>query len=81
MGAVDIALWDIFGKDAGMPCHALMGGAARLDIPLYWSVGSGWRKTPVEMLDDVMDGWDARLQGLQDSNGLEVLSPGCESVK
>ena len=35
-----------------------MGGAARLDIPLYWSVGSGWKKTPDQMLDDVMDGWD-----------------------
>ena len=58
VGAVDIALWDILGKDAGMPCHALMGGAARLDIPLYWSVGSGWRKTPDQMLDDVIDGWE-----------------------
>ncbi len=58
VGAVDIALWDILGKDAGLPCHALMGGAARLDIPLYWSVGSGWRKTPDQMLDDVMDGWE-----------------------
>ncbi len=58
VGAVDIALWDILGKDAGLPCHALMGGAARLDIPLYWSVGSGWKKTPDQMLDDVMDGWE-----------------------
>ena len=58
VGAVDIALWDILGKDAGMPCHALMGGAARLDIPLYWSVGLGWIKTPDQMLGDVMDGWD-----------------------
>lgn len=59
VGVIDIALWDILGKDAGLPCHALMGGAARLDIPLYWSVGSGWMKTPDQMLDDVMDGWEA----------------------
>jgi D-galactarolactone cycloisomerase len=59
ISAVDIALWDILGKDAGMPCHALMGGAARREIPLYWSVGSGWIKTPDQMLDDVTDGWDA----------------------
>lgn len=58
VGAIDIALWDILGKDAGLPCHALMGGAARLDIPLYWSVGSDWKKTPDQMLDDVMNGWD-----------------------
>ena len=59
VGAVDIALWDILGNDAGLPCHALMGGAARREIPLYWSVGSGWVKTPDQMLNDVMDGWDA----------------------
>ena len=58
VGAVDIALWDILGKDAGLPCHALMGGAARIDIPLYWSVGSGWKKTPEQMLDDVKVGWE-----------------------
>ena len=53
VGTIDIALWDILGKDAGLPCHALMGGAARLDIPLYWSVGEGWRKTPDQMVSDV----------------------------
>lgn len=58
VGVVDIALWDILGKDAGLPCHALMGGAARLDIPLYWSVGLGWIKTPQQMLDDVKVGWE-----------------------
>lgn len=58
VGVVDIALWDILGKDAGLPCHKLMGGAARLDIPLYWSVGLGWIKTPQQMLDDVKVGWE-----------------------
>jgi D-arabinonate dehydratase/D-galactarolactone cycloisomerase len=57
-GSIDIALWDILGKSADMPCHALMGGAARRDIPCYWSIGNGWKKTPEQMLADIKAGWD-----------------------
>ena len=42
VGTVDIALWDLLGKEAGLPVHTLMGGAVRRKIPLYWSTGSGW---------------------------------------
>jgi L-alanine-DL-glutamate epimerase-like enolase superfamily enzyme len=56
--AVDIALWDLFGKATGQPVHALLGGAARTHIPLYWSVGGGWQKTPAQMVSDVQAGWD-----------------------
>ena len=58
VGVVDVALWDLKGKDAGMPVHMLMGGAARTTIPLYWSTGSGWRLQPEEMLDLVKEGWE-----------------------
>lgn len=58
VGVIDIALWDLMGKDAGMPVHMLMGGAARKEIPLYWSTGSGWRMQPEEMLELVKTGWD-----------------------
>lgn len=58
VGSVDVALWDLLGKDAGLPVYALMGGAARKDISLYWSVGSGWRMQPEEMLARVREGWD-----------------------
>lgn len=33
--AVDIALWDIFGKVTGQPIFQLLGGASRDDIPVY----------------------------------------------
>ncbi len=58
VAAVNIALWDLTGKAVGLPVHQLLGGAARTTIPLYWSVGSGWSKTPDEMVADVRRGYD-----------------------
>ena len=58
VGTIDVALWDLSGKAAGLPVYQLLGGAARTEIPLYWSRGSGWRKTPDEMLSDVKLGYE-----------------------
>jgi L-alanine-DL-glutamate epimerase-like enolase superfamily enzyme len=57
-GVIDIALWDIAGKRAGLPIHTLLGGAARREVPLYWSVGAGFEKTPDRMVADVLRGRD-----------------------
>jgi muconate cycloisomerase len=38
--AVDMALWDIAGKRAGLPVHALLGGAVRQTIPLSFSIAN-----------------------------------------
>lgn len=35
MSAIDIALWDIWGKKLGQPVHALMGGAFRTSVHAY----------------------------------------------
>ncbi|MDN0069938.1 mandelate racemase/muconate lactonizing enzyme family protein [Collinsella ihumii] len=33
--AVDIALWDLFGKRAGIPVYEALGGASRTSLPVY----------------------------------------------
>jgi len=37
ISAIDIALWDLMGKDARQPCFRLMGGCTRPHIPVYAS--------------------------------------------
>ena len=38
LSGLDIALWDIAGKAAGQPLHALLGGARHAALPVYASL-------------------------------------------
>ncbi len=58
LAAVDIALWDIKGKMAGLPIYKLLGGAWRTEIPFYSSIGGNAARTVDETLRVV----EARLK-------------------
>ena len=57
MSGIDIALWDIVGKDLGVPCHRLWGGPVRDYVRLYCHLGGGrmedFYETPVANADAV----------------------------
>ena len=36
---IEMALWDIAGKAAGLPVYRLLGGKARSAVPLNWTIG------------------------------------------
>ncbi|MBD3184459.1 hypothetical protein GF312_19405 [Candidatus Poribacteria bacterium] len=53
IAGVDIALWDILGKVAGLPIHTLLGGCYREKIMMYASIGGGAGMTPEQMVKRV----------------------------
>lgn len=50
LAGIDIALWDIAGKVAGLPVHQLLGGRTRTSVPVY---GHADGRTTSEVIDSV----------------------------
>jgi galactonate dehydratase len=52
IAGIDLALWDIVGKELGVPCHRLWGGRVRDYIRTYCHLGGGrmedFYETPVD---------------------------------
>lgn len=50
LAGIDLALWDIKGKRAGMPVHQLLGGQVRTHVPVYAHAAG---QENAEVVDDV----------------------------
>jgi galactonate dehydratase len=62
LSGIEQALWDITGKELGVPVYRLLGGATRDRIPLYTHVGG---RTPDELAANSRALVDAGWRGLK----------------
>jgi L-alanine-DL-glutamate epimerase-like enolase superfamily enzyme len=73
IGSVDVALWDIMGKAAGMPVHRLLG-THRDRVPVYFS--SGHHARPGEYAEEAVYWRDQGWQGYKLHPPSSSLWPG-----
>jgi muconate cycloisomerase len=54
--ALEMAMWDIAGREAGVPIHQMFGGVVRDAIPVLWSVGGNVEDPMPEIEQAIADG-------------------------
>ncbi len=52
--AVEMALWDLAGKAAGIPLHQLWGGRVRERVPVQMVIGAGDVDEAVQLAEDLL---------------------------
>ncbi len=71
ISAIEVALWDILGKELGVPVWRLLGGKVRDRVPVYTHLGLGDMRAVYETMDP---------EALAD-RGREVVAQGYRALK
>ncbi|RUT32733.1 galactonate dehydratase [Arsenicitalea aurantiaca] len=71
ISGIEVALWDILGKDLGVPVWRLLGGKTRDKVPVYTHLGLGDMKSVYETM---------QVGALVDS-ALKVVEAGYKALK
>lgn len=71
ISGIEVALWDILGKDLGVPVWRLLGGKTRNHVPVYTHLGMGDMRAVYETMDPI---------GLADS-AAAVVANGYNALK
>lgn len=69
IGAIDMALWDIFGKACGVPVYQLLGGKSRKGVTVYCHANG-------ETIEDVLANVEVRLAEGYKAIRLQCAIPG-----
>ena len=82
ISAIDIALWDIYGKSAGQPIHKLLGGKVRDSVPVY-ATGLYYTKNefPKNLLKEAADYVDQGFLGMKTKVGGLSIQKDVDRVK
>ena len=82
ISAVDIALWDIYGKSTGQPIHKLLGGKVRDSVPVY-ATGLYYTKNefPKNLLEEAADYVDQGFLGMKTKVGGLSIQKDVDRVK
>ncbi len=76
LGAFENALLDLKARSLGIPCHELLGGKQRDDVPIYWSHCASWRINHPHLYSPAIDS----LEGVK-AAGEEARAAGFSAVK